>query len=371
MRDKDLVDNGFDTILSSERVNNFEQLFTSEKILQNFISEIHETDGTLDLKRGEFYPEILRCIMTLKVELAKAYDLSFTQCQPNFGSNGSIDTILTAVRLGVLGKKGKTVMVSTPTYFRNYNSTLSRGFKLLKIPLCRKTWNIDLELFLREINQKKPDVIMLVSPNNPTGISIRYNDLIEILKVVQNESLVIIDRTLADIEQNFETKEILRNFSKKNIVILHSLSKYLGLSHLRIGYALYSNKVIAKKIQPFLPLGIGIEGAIRTIKYLQENNSVLEPSLEVITNIKESKKKLMLFCKENPQYSITDFTGNYCLFFLPENSDIQTYVEHLQKHGVYVMGGNEFPEPMDNVIRLHTGGNSETIDRFIYAMTLL
>lgn len=363
MKNKGLIDEGFNISFSTDRIKDFEKLFTPVGVLQNFVTQIHEEDNTLDLKRGEFYPEILRCIMTLKEVLAESYDLHHVQCQPNFGSNGSIDTILTAVGLGLLDGDNHNVLVSTPTYFRNYNSALSRGLTLEKIPLLRGSWEIDINTFLEKLKQC-PSIAILVSPNNPTGVSIKHRDLVTILENTHKDTLVLIDKTLADINDELDTKKILKNFSHKNIVILHSLSKYLGLSHLRIGFALYSNEETAKKIQPLLPLGLGVEGVIKALKNLKDNK-ILKPSKEVINNIIINKEKLSHFCKINPQYRITDFTGNYCLFFLPQEYSIREFVTKLKKGGVYVMGGNEFPEPMENAIRMHTGGDPKIMDKFV------
>src|SRR5882724_12693163 len=96
--DKILVDKGFDADFSWERINEFCDLFTKDELIQERVYQMHERDNALDLKRGEFYPELLRALISLKRSLSAIYGIDVAQIQPNFGSNGSIDTVLAAVK---------------------------------------------------------------------------------------------------------------------------------------------------------------------------------------------------------------------------------------------------------------------------------
>ncbi len=360
---KELVDDGFELDYSISRIEQFDKIFTPEGKLQDFIDQIHEEDNTLDMKRGEFYPEILRCIISMKRAASDAYQIDGKQCHPNFGSNGSIDTILIAMKLREINRNIKPdveggMLVSTPTYFRNYHSASAKQLKMIQVPLRPQDWDIDIDLFLEKLTKVKPTVVFLVTPNNPTGIPIKDSHLIQIIENAPNDTLVVIDRTLVNIDNEIETKELLQRFKHKQLVILHSLSKYYGLSHLRVGFALYSNIDIAKEIQPHLPLGLGVEGAIKAIIKLKEYGA-LKPSKYIFNNISKSKEVLKQFTSEYPEFRYTNFSGNYCLLMLPENLSSEKITMNLQKQGIYVMSGIDFPEPMDNVIRLHTGGKVE------------
>ncbi len=372
MNIKTLVDTGFEADYTLSQINEFDKIFTSDKILQDYIYRIHEDDNTLDMKRGEFYPEILRCIISLKRAFANAYKIAEGQCQPNFGSNGSIDTIMTAMKLREINRKIDPekrggMLVSTPTYFRNYNSAFAKQIKIIKVPLKMPKWEMDIDLFLEKLNTLYPTVVFLVTPNNPTGIPLTDEHIIKVIENAPDDTLIVMDRTLVNVENEIRTSELLLRFNNKQLVVLHSFSKYLGLSHLRIGCALYSNIDIAKEMQPHLPLGLGVEGAIKGTKYLKENG-VLRPSDYVINNIRESKEILLSFCRQMPQFSMTDFTGNYCLLFMPPDVSSTKISYYLQNKGIYVMEGVDFPEPVDGMIRLHTGGKPEFMQRTVDAL---
>ena len=61
-----LIDGGFDKEFAWERLEELARLFTDDHRLQEFIYAAHETDRAYDLKRGEFYPELLRAVLSLK-----------------------------------------------------------------------------------------------------------------------------------------------------------------------------------------------------------------------------------------------------------------------------------------------------------------
>jgi histidinol-phosphate/aromatic aminotransferase/cobyric acid decarboxylase-like protein len=162
----------------------------------------------------------------------------------------------------------------------------------------------------------------------------------------------------------------LSQFKNKQLVILHSFSKYLGLSHLRVGFALYSNLKTAKEIQPHLPLGLGIEGAIKAIKYIIEQGE-MKPSDLIVSNIIKNKEILSEFCSHGNGFSITDFVANYCLLILPKHLKSQKVVDDLNKEGIYVMDGNDFPEPIEGIIRIHTGGKPEFMQQTVNVLKSL
>lgn len=369
---KTLIDTGFDSDYSITRINEFSNIFASEEALQEFVYRIHDEDNTLDMKRGEFYPEILRCILSFKRAISSIYDIDEAQCHPNFGCNGCIDTILMAMKLREINRKIDTeteggMLVSTPTYFRNYASAHAKQIKIIKVPLKKTDWEIDIDLFLKKLTTSRPTVVFLVTPNNPSGIAIKDSHICQIIEEAPDETLVVIDRTLVNINDQITTKALLKTYSHKQLVILHSFSKYRGLSHLRVGCALYSNINVAREIQPHLPLGLGVEGLIKATKYLKEDG-IIKPTQSILNNVKSSKEILKLFCKEYNDFSFTDFSGNYCLLLLPSRMTSTYVVEKLKKDGIYVMGGLDFPEPIDSVLRLHTGGKPEFMQITVNAL---
>jgi histidinol-phosphate/aromatic aminotransferase/cobyric acid decarboxylase-like protein len=363
------IDRGFDSDFSRQRIGELCGLFGSDTELQEFIDRIHEADNAFDMKRGEFYPEILRAIMSLKRAAASSYGIEPSQVHPNFGSNGSIDTIMMAIKLREMtrnldARKEGGVLVTSPTYFRNYNSAASKQLRLVKVPLEEPGWNLDLPQMLETTREEKPSAIFLVTPNNPTGLASPDDAIHSIIQEADKETLVVIDRTLANTSNEVPTDELLKKYAHKQVVVLHSFSKYAGMSHLRVGLALYSNPQIAEEIRPLLPLGLGLEGAVKATRYLLSNR-VLRPSDHILNNIRTTKQVLAAFVKDSRHYACSDFVGNYCLLILRDGLTSQVVDERLRSAGIYAMGGHDFPEPRNDLIRLHTGGDANLMEKTV------
>lgn len=355
-----MIDRGFDAPFSKEQVDSLCALFGDQTSVADAISAIHEQDDAFDLKRGEFYPELLRAVLTLKKHAATAYGIGTSQVQANYGSNGSIDTILAAVKVEETRRRGPNaaqeggVLMTSPTYFRNYNSASAKNLRTHFVPL-RSDFAFDAEAFVAAMGRTKPSIVVLVTPNNPTGIAIPDADLYSVLDNLTADSWAMIDRTLVNVRSEVPTRELLHEYAAKNVVVLHSFSKYKGMSHLRIGIALHSNSSLAAKVQPHLPLGIGLEGCLKAIQAIMEEGT-MRPSDHIISNITENHQILREFVKAEPSFAFTDFTGNYCLLCLPATLPSEYVTAALEKDGLIVMGGHEFPEPNSRVVRLHTGG---------------
>jgi histidinol-phosphate/aromatic aminotransferase/cobyric acid decarboxylase-like protein len=369
---QDLVDRGFDSDFGSSRIDQLFGAFGSESRFQDLIDQIHEKDRTIDMKRGEFYPEILRCIASMKRALANAYGIDPRQAHPSFGTNGSIDTIMMAMKLreinrGSTGAQNGGMLVATPTYFRNYNSCASKQMKMIAIPLRVDDWQIDVLHLLDALTIEKPTVVFLVTPNNPTGLAIPDENIIQILDAIPDDVLAVIDRTLVNITPEMGTAELLNRFKHKRVAVLHSLSKYAGMSHLRVGYALYSQLTVAEEVRPLLPLGLGVEGAVKATRLLVAHGP-LQPQQRVIENIRASKQILGDFCSRHNAFLCTDFVANYCLLCLPPRLLASYVVSKLIEQGIYVMGGNELPEPRADLLRIHTGGRPQYMERLVAAM---
>ena len=373
---------------------------------QHLVDTMHLEDHATDLKRGEAYPELLRAILSLKLSLSSIWDVDASQVQPNFGSNGSIDTILTAVKIEEVQRaallehasreKLEALLSSTltadakineigfllveasdrrptsgalftsPTYFRNYNSADAKKLKAYFVPL-NDHFGFDARDYVDEMKRLKPSVVFLVTPNNPTGVPIKDEDIIYVLDNLPLETWAVIDRTLVNIKPEISTRELLKQYVDKQVAILHSFSKYKGMSQHRIGVAVYSNTAAAKVVQPHLPLGIGLEGCVKANRIVQQEHGIF-PDKQIVDNIKRNKEILEQFVRHHPQFSVTDFAGNYCLLTLSDGLSSREVTSALAQQGSFVMGGHEFPEPQNHLIRLHTGGPSGSMEQFCALM---
>ena len=83
---------------------------------------------------------------------------------------------------------------------------------------------------------KKPRLLLLASPNNPTGNGLTSAELEEVIAAVPSETIVVIDEAYASFvsKEADYIKRIVESYA--NVVICRTMSKFYGLPGLRLGY---------------------------------------------------------------------------------------------------------------------------------------
>ena len=311
----------------------------------------------IDLRRGDFYPEILRAELTLRTILSELSLVPLECVFVNHGSNGSIDTLLTCHALRSRHPKPRLVL-QDPTYFRVYASAKARDFEILEVD-SSDGYHLDVEAMKRTITEKSPDIVYLCSPNNPTGIAISDQAFDEIFSACGRNSFVILDRTLANIAPQTSSADLLARYRGKNLVILHSFSKYCSLAEYRVGVLLFASDAYASVFKPFCPLGVNMEGCLRAVSYLMTASEIM-PSPTVLSNIRCARECLDL---SDEELQITPFTGNYGLILSRNASVIKTLRTKLDKESFAYMDGLNFPRQAPQCIRIHTACPTHAMEK--------
>ena len=94
----------------------------------------------------------------------------------------------------------------------------------------------DIHDLLRLYDLHKPQLILIASPNNPTGNSISQGDMETLLEHCR-ESVIVLDEAYRGfaLESDDPVKKLLG--THKRLMVLRTFSKYYALAGLRIGYA--------------------------------------------------------------------------------------------------------------------------------------
>ena len=176
----------------------------------------------------------------LKQKLAKRFDLGmdcFTL------GNGSSDILSFA--LWAFVKPGDEVL-SAKTTFLMYPilAKIAHG-TLVEVPL--KNWCFDLEAMAKRIN-RKTRIVFLCNPNNPTGTIFHQRQWDAFLKKVPDHTVVVVDEAYMEFVDECEARPDFPNSIKdvrggKNVVVLRTFSKIVGLAGLRIGYGVSTPQI--------------------------------------------------------------------------------------------------------------------------------
>lgn len=144
------------------------------------------------------------------------------------GSDEAIDLILRA-----FGEpKADSVMLLPPTYGMYSVAANVNDLGILQVPL-NEDFSLDTKTIIDTANSKKPKVIFICSPNNPSANVYAAADIELILRSVP--SLVIVDEAYIDFSNEPSWVKRLDEFN--NLIVLQTFSKAWGMAGARLGMA--------------------------------------------------------------------------------------------------------------------------------------
>jgi histidinol-phosphate aminotransferase len=100
-------------------------------------------------------------------------------------------------------------------------------------------------------------LVLVCSPNNPTGPAVRQHEMDDFLDRVPPDVLVVVDEAYVEFVRDpaaLDAMGALR--SRGNVAVLRTFSKAYGLAGLRIGYAVAQDPVAQALRQTAVPFGV-------------------------------------------------------------------------------------------------------------------
>ncbi len=184
-----------------------------------------------EIANVNFYPDPEQRALRKALATYTAYDADWLVA--GSGSDELIDLLL---RLFV--DKGEEVIYTPPTFgMYSFNTKLVGG---VGVEVRRKDdWSLDVDAVAKAVTGRTK-VILLASPNNPTG------DLVsraELLRLLDTGAPVVIDEAYYE----FAGETVIDMVRERsNLIVLRTFSKWAGLAGLRVGYGVMHPSVAAR-----------------------------------------------------------------------------------------------------------------------------
>jgi threonine-phosphate decarboxylase len=132
------------------------------------------------------------------------------------------------------------------------------------------TFELDVEAFAKRTIQARSRAAIVVTPNNPTALSVSRAELLFLAERLHRHNiLLVVDESFIDFAKD-GTENTIQPFLEQfpNIVLIKSMSKVFGIAGLRLGYLLCSDLQVVESVRNALPIwninGLG-EAFLRTI----------------------------------------------------------------------------------------------------------
>ncbi|WP_027626274.1 histidinol-phosphate transaminase [Clostridium lundense] len=178
-----------------------------------------------------FYPDNETTL--LREEIGKYINVNSANI---IAGNGSSEMIELIIKTFV--DKDEVILSFTPTFsmYSIFSKIYSTKFIGLK---SNKDFSVNIELLINKAKEVNPKVIILCNPNNPTGYLIDKDHIKTLLE--NTDSIVVVDEAYIEFAGDSMVNEI-GNY--KNLIVLRTLSKALGLAAVRLGYMVSNEKII-------------------------------------------------------------------------------------------------------------------------------
>lgn len=278
--------------------------------------------------------------------------------------NGS-DEIIQMISRGLLSPETNTVMAA-PTFPQYKHNGIIEGCEIREIPLIDGAH--DLEGMAAAIDQKTA-VVWLCSPNNPTGIYIKEEDLLEFLSRVPNDVLVVLDEAYFEYvsaEDFHDSIGLLEDY--KNVIVLRTFSKIYGLASLRVGYGIAHEETIAALEPAREPFNVNTLAQAAAIAALEDQDFIRKCKQENMAGLEQ----FYLFCDEA---GLTYYPSQGNFILIDFAADGQEVFQFLLERGFIVRSGTAlgFPTSVRITIgsREQNAGVIEKIKEYLHVNTVI
>ena len=98
------------------------------------------------------------------------------------------------------------------------------------------TFCYDLEGLRQMVSDIHPRILLVATPNNPTGNGLTIGELEDVIKMVPQDTIVLVDEAYASFVSTDTAyiKHLVETYS--NVIVCRTLSKFYGLPCLRMGF---------------------------------------------------------------------------------------------------------------------------------------
>ncbi|GAB2762853.1 histidinol-phosphate transaminase [Salinifilum aidingensis] len=165
------------------------------------------------------------------------------------GSNEVLQQLLQA-----FGGPGRTALGFEPSY--SMHPILASGTRTEWVSAPRRAdFGLDGERAAALVAEKRPDVVFVTSPNNPTGQSLGLAELRRVLQAAPG--VVVVDEAYAEFSSEPSALHLLAEFPAK-LVVSRTMSKAFAFAGGRLGYLAAAPAVIEALLLVRLPYHLSV-----------------------------------------------------------------------------------------------------------------
>ncbi|MGO3141079.1 MAG: histidinol-phosphate transaminase [Galactobacter sp.] len=227
-------------------------------------------DAIRDAAAVNRYPDTM--CTALREELAGVLDVPADDIVTGAGSLGALTQILAAFA-GTNDDGVQDEVVYPWRSFEAYPIVVElAGARSVQVPL-KSDGSHDLDAMAAAVTQNT-SIVILCTPNNPTGPALRREQVEEFMAKVPQDVLIIVDEAYLEFDTEPEAVDGIQLYREHlNVLSLRTFSKAHGLANLRVGYSV-ARPEITKHLRvaatPFAVSTVSEHAAIASLRHQED-----------------------------------------------------------------------------------------------------
>lgn len=178
----------------------------------------------------------------------------------------------------------------------------------------------------------RTSLVMVCSPNNPTGTSIGRDELADFLARVPAHIPVLIDEAYVHFNRRADTAVGIDLFrSHPNVVVAHTFSKAYGLAGARVGYAIAPDAIASAMRKMAIPFAVTAPAQAAAVASLDA-----EQELQARVDALIGERERLLTALREQGWTVPETQTNFV--WLPLGADTTAAVAVFEEFGLTVRG---------------------------------
>lgn len=268
-------------------------------------------------------------------------------------ANGSNELMYTA--LISIVSKGTKVLIPTPTFFLYEKIVRVLDGELVSVP-AKSDLSFDVDTIIQTAKQARPALIILNSPNSPTGQMIPMSDVERIIS--ETDAIVLVDEAYIEFADHPSVLPLMKRYDR--LIILRTFSKAFSLAGLRIGYLLAQPALCSELKKPKIPFTVNNFSSAVAIKLMDKKELISER----IHYIKQQKDFLFKELNAIREIKVFPSQTNFLIFTVKNNE--QLLFDRLLSENVLIRDVSSYPM-LENTLRVNAGTEEEN-NAFLIAL---
>ncbi|WP_328355807.1 histidinol-phosphate transaminase [Mycobacterium sp. NBC_00419] len=221
-----------------------------------------------------------------------------------WAANGSNEILLQLLQ--AFGGPGRSAIGFVPSY--SMHPIISGGTQTEWIESVRAAdFSLDVAAAVAAITERRPDVVFVASPNNPSGQSIPLEDLRRLLDVMTN-GILIVDEAYGEFSSQPSAIELIDEYPAR-LIVSRTMSKAFAFAGGRLGYLVAAPAIIDAVLLVRLPYHLSVLTQVAARAALRHADDTLGSVAELI-----AERERVSAALEQLGFRVIPSDANFVLF---------------------------------------------------------